>query len=451
MRAAPAYALRRIRRGIAATPTHLLLLALYALVILAGAAALKLPMVANVPLTWSDTIFTSASAVTVTGLAVVNTATDLNVFGQVIVAILIQFGGIGLMTFAVLILSALGLPIGLAQQMVLRDDLGQTSLAHLIGLARVILRIVVIAEVLGTLLLATVFVPDYGWRQGLWHAFFHAVASFNNAGISTFPDGLVGYATEPMVNLAVPLLIIIGGIGYVVLDEIFRCRSWRRLSLHSKLMLSGTPVLIVISVGLFALLEWSNGATLGAHQSMLDRLMISWFQGITTRSGGFNTTDIGGMTDSASLLFIALMLIGGGSTSTAGGIKVTTFLVMLLATVAFFQRRTQLSIFGRSIGLHEVLKVMALTAISLVTVFTGMFLMTLFHRGAFLDVAFEAASAFGTVGLSRGLTGQLNEFERAVVIALMVIGRLGPLTLGFFMATQFAPKVRYPAGQIYLA
>lgn len=437
---------KRFRR----LPPPLILAALYALLIAVGAALLKLPAAATVPITWSDALFTATSAVTVTGLVVLDTGADLTFFGQAVVAALIQLGGLGLMTFAVLVLAALGLPVGITGQLYLRDDLNQSRLGQLGRLVRTILSVVAACVLLGTAALAFRFVPLFGWEQGLWEALFHAISAFNNAGFSTLPNGLEPFATDPLINFVIPALFIIGGIGFIVLQDVARARRWRRFSLHSKIMLAGTAILIPWSVIMFAWLEWTNQNTLAAFDDTTARLMVSWFQGVTTRTAGFNTTDIGGMRDSTTLMFISLMLIGGGPTSTAGGIKVTTFVVMLVATIAFFRRQTQLTLFGRSIGLEQVLKVMALTAISLILVFTGVFLLSLNYRGDFLDIAFEVASAFGTVGLSRGHTTELDEFGRAVVIAVMFLGRVGPLTLGFFLATQTAPRVRYPEGQVHL-
>ncbi len=253
-----------------------------------------------------------------------------------------------------------------------------------------------------------------------------------------------------MVNLAVPALFIIGGLGYGVLTELVRVRRWHRFSLHAKLMLIGTAALIFGGTAFFAVLEWNNPGTLGALPSPAARLLASWFQGVTTRTAGFNTVDIGALEDSTTTLFIALMFIGAGPTSTGGGIKVTTVMVMLIATVAFFRRETELHAFGRAISLDQVLKVMAVTAISVFVVFTGVFLLTLTHQGDFIDIAFEVASAFGTVGLSRGFTGTLDPFGRAVIMAIMFIGRVGPLTLGFFLATRAVPRVRYPAAEVYI-
>ncbi|MER5172867.1 TrkH family potassium uptake protein [Thioclava sp. GXIMD2076] len=430
-------------------PPPLLLAVLYASAILLGACALMLPISRHAQISWSDALFTATSAVTVTGLVVFDIGTSLSLFGQMVLAFLIQLGGLGLMTFAVLVLGALGLPIGLTGQIYLREDLNQNSMHRLMQLVRVILKAVLICEAIGAVALCFSFVPRLGLRDGVWQAIFHSVSAFNNAGFSTFSNGLIGYATDPIINLVIPALFIIGGIGYTVLRELGSGKGWKRFSLSTKIVLLGTAILIPWSVVMFAALEWTNPGTLGGH-TVWAKLMISWFQGVTTRTAGFNTTDIAAMHDSTSLMFISLMLIGGGPASTAGGIKVTTFVVMLLATVAFFRRQTQLNAFGRSIGFEAVLKVMALTAISTVLVFVATFLILITHDGRFLDVAFEVSSAFGTVGLSRDYTSHLNEFGRAVIIAVMFLGRVGPLTLGFFLATHSVPRLRYPKGEIHL-
>lgn len=441
---------RKMASTLSDLPPPLILSLLYAVLIGVGAAVLMLPFSRTVPVTWSDAIFTATSAVTVTGLVVLDTGADFTLVGQMVVAFLIQMGGLGLMTFAVLILGALGLPMGITGKIYLRDDLNQTSSYQLSKLVFTILKVVLTCELIGAILLCAVFIPEYGFWPGVWEAVFHSISAFNNAGFSTFPNGLVPYATNPVVNIVIPALFIVGGIGYVVLHDMFSRKSWRAWSLHTKIMLLGTAILIPWSVGMFALLEWTNPSTLGQFDSTVARLMVSWFQGVTTRTAGFNTTDIGALHDSTSMMFISLMLIGGGPTSTAGGIKVTTFVVMIIATVAFFRRQQQLHAFGRSIGLDQVLKVMALTAISVILVFVGVFLLTASHNGHFLDISFEVASAFGTVGLSRGYTGELSEFGRAVIVAIMFLGRVGPLTLGFFLATRTTPRLRYPEGKIFL-
>ncbi|MGJ8588924.1 MAG: TrkH family potassium uptake protein [Yoonia sp.] len=429
-------------------PPPALLVVFYVAFIIVGAILLWLPISHHGDIGLSEAIFTSTSAVTVTGLVLADTGSAFTGFGQAVIAILIQLGGLGLMTFAVLVLGALGIPVGMPQRLILREDLNQTSLANLTYLARIILIIALVCEAIGALILAFVFVPEFGWN-GIWQAIFHSISAFNNAGFALHHDSLSQWVGHPVINIVIPLLFILGGLGFIVVGDVYQQRSWRKLTLHSKLMLIGTAVLIVWGVVVFALLEWTNPATLGPL-STGDKLWASWFQGVTPRTAGFNTVDTAGMHDSSTMLTMTLMLVGGGSTSTAGGIKVTTLCVLILATVAFFRRQTSLHAFGRSLGVEEVMKVMALTTISMLLVLTGIFVISISHDGEFLDLAFEVTSAFGTVGLSRGTTGELDTLGRTIIIAIMFIGRVGPLAIGFFLATRSVPRVKYPAGQIYL-
>lgn len=439
-----------LRRRRLDLPPPAVLAGLYALLVVLGAALLKLPFATTLPISWSDALFTATSALTVTGLVVLDTGTDFTLFGQSVVLLLIQLGGLGIMTFTVLVLAMLGLRVGLPHRVFLREDLNQTSLHDLLRLVWLIAKVVFIFELAGTVLLAFVFVPDFGWARGLWQALFHTVSAFNNAGFGLAADSLSAWADDPIVNLVVPALLIVGGIGFSVLADLRSKRRWRAYSLHTKLMLVGTAALLVWSTAAFAALEWTNPGTLGPLDSAADKLMASWFQAVTTRTAGFNTLDIAELHDSTALMVISLMLIGGGSTSTAGGIKVTTFIVLLLATVAFFKRRGSLHAFGRSLGYEEVLKVMALTTLSLLIVMLATFAISISHDGDFLDLAFEVASAFGTVGLSRGATAELDGGGRAVICLVMFVGRVGPLTLGFFLATRPPPRVRYPSSRVFL-
>ena len=437
----------KARRSINLPPPAVLVL-VYLVFTVLGALVLWLPISHNGDIGLGGAIFTSTSAVAVTGLVLADTGSAFTGFGQAVIAILIQLGGLGLMTTAVLVLGALGIQVGMPQRIVLREEVNQTSLSNLTVLVRIILVIALVCQTVGALLLALVFVPQYGWG-GIWQAVFHSISAFNNAGFALHPDSLSQWVGNPIVNITIPLLFILGGIGFIVLGDIYQKRNWMKLTLHTKLMLVGTLVLILWGSLAFGVLEWSNPETLG-QLTLGEKLWASWFQGVTPRTAGFNTINTGGMHDSTSLLTMTLMVVGGGSTSTAGGIKVTTLAVLLLASVAFFRRRTVLHAFGRSIGLEEVMKVMALTTISMLLVLSGIFIVSISHDGDFLDLAFEVTSAFGTVGLSRGATGELDGFGRAVIIFIMFIGRVGPLSIGFFLATRSVPRVKYPPGQIYL-
>ncbi|MGY9048163.1 MAG: TrkH family potassium uptake protein [Rhodobacterales bacterium] len=437
------------RKAMRLTPPALLA-SFYLILVIIGGITLWLPLSHHGDVRFLDAFFTSMSAVTVTGLAVVDTGSAYTVFGQVVIAILIQMGGLGLMTFAVFVLSAIGIPVGISQRLILREDLNQSSLGDLAKLVRTIFVVAVGCEVIGAVLLAFIFVPASGWAYGIWQAIFHSISAFNNAGFALWPDSLTRWVDNPLINLVVPALFITGGLGFIVLGDLYAKRRWRALSLHSKLMISGTVALTLWSWVMFGALEWHNPGTLGGLDSIWAKVQASWFQAVTTRTAGFNTVDIGELHDSTALMMMTLMLIGGGSTSTAGGIKVTTFIVLLLATVAFFRRSTTLHAFGRSLGLNEVMKVLALTTVSILIVFVGLFVVSISHDGSFIALAFEVTSAFGTVGLSMGTTTELDTIGRVVIMCVMFLGRVGPLTLGFFLARHTVPKVRYPQGQIFL-
>lgn len=430
-------------------PPPMVLVFLYASLIVAGTLGLKLPIATVGSISWSDAIFTATSAVTVTGLAVLDTGKDFTIYGQMLICILIQLGGLGLMTFAVLILSMLGIPIGFTNRIYLREDLNQTSATDLMALTKVIIRIVLLCEMIGAIILAFVFIPDVGMARGIWSAVFHAVSAFNNAGFSLYSDSLSHWAGNPLLNLTIILLFVVGGMGFTVITDVWQFRSWRKYSLHTKLMLFGTIVLLVLATLAFALMEWNNPETIG-KLDWASKVQVSLFQAATPRTAGFNTVDMASLNDSTTLMFMILMVIGAGSTSTGGGIKVTTFIVLLLATIAFFKRQTAIDIFGRRLGADQIMKVLALTMVSMGLILAAMFAMLVFHEGNFLDIAFETVSAFGTVGLSRGVTGELDQVGRAIIMFIMFVGRVGPLTVGFLLAAQKSKRISYPAGTVYL-
>lgn len=418
--------------------------------IVIGAVLLKLPIATTQDIGWVDALFTAVSAVTVTGLVVVDTGSAFTLFGQGVVMTLIQFGGLGLITFAVFVLAAIGAKIDVSKQRYLAEELNVDKMGGLVPFVRRILGIFIVCELLGMTLLATQFVPVYGWGMGLWHSLFHSISAFNNAGFSTFPDSLMGWVDNPIVMWTTSLQFILSGLGFLVLSELFRTRQWRRLTLHTRLMLIGTPLLIATGVGGYALLEWSNPATLGGLDSVWVKLQASWFEGVTPRTAGFNSMDTAGVTDGTALLTMVLMFIGGGATSTAGGIKVTTAFVLLLATIAFFRRSGVIHIQRHEIGPSAGLKVMALLFVGLMLIVTALFILVLSQDLDFLDAAFEVFSAFGTVGLSRGATGQLDAIGELTICVVMFLGRLGPLTLGFMLATKTPPRLHYPEGKVYL-
>jgi len=423
---------------------------LFATCIAVGALLLKMPFAATGPISWLDALFTATSAVTVTGLTVVDTGSGFTGFGQCVILLLIQLGGLGIVTFAVLVFLLLGHRLGLRQQVILYQDLGSTSLGDVLRLVRVIALVMITAEGIGALVLAVHWIPLLGTAAGLWQAVFHAVSAFNNAGFSLWPDSLARWGGDPLVNAVIPALFLLGGIGFGVLAEARQRRPWRRRPVHLRLMLAGTAVLIVFSVALTALLEWNNPGTLGGLDGWWPRLQAAWLQGVTTRTAGFSSVDIGRIEPDTALAYIVLMFIGGGSTSTAGGIKVTTMIVLLAATWAFLRRRHQVVLLERAIETADVLRSLALAFIGMLLVTLGTFVLVLTQELPFLDLAFEAMSAFATVGLSRGVTGALDAVGQIVLVVLMFTGRIGPLALGFMLATPSRSRLRYPRGRVQL-
>ncbi|MGB6229449.1 MAG: TrkH family potassium uptake protein [Litorimonas sp.] len=431
-------------------PIPALLVLVYASAVALGTLLLLLPWSAHAPVEFIDALFTATSAVTVTGLIVLDTGSDFTLFGQAVILLLIQFGGLGLITFAVFVLSVIGGNLGIVERRFLAEELNLDSMGNLLPFVKRMLLVFAVGETLGLVILATQFVPDHGWGMGLWHALFHSISAFNNAGFSTFSDSLMGYVGNPVVIFTTTVLFIVSGLGFLVLWEVLRERRWSRLSLHSQLMLVGTPLLILTGVGGYALLEWTNPATLAGLDGPLAKLQASWFEGVTPRTAGFNSMDTAGMRDATTLLTMVLMFIGGGATSTAGGVKVTTAFVLLLATIAFFHRSGVMRFQRHEIAQEDGLKVMALLFVGLMTIFIALFTLMLSGDYDFLDASFEVFSAFGTVGLSRGATGELDTVGKLTIIVVMFLGRIGPLTLGFILADKIVPRVRYPVGRVYL-
>lgn len=408
-----------------------------------GACLLKLPAATVEPVTWMEAAFTATSAVTVTGLVVVETGSQFTLFGQLVILTLIQLGGLGLMTFAVLTAMALGFRLGLQHRLAAREAFNEVSL-HTTGRAGgSIALFALVAEAAGIVLLGLFFVPELGWREGLYHALFYAISAFNNSGFSLSPDSLSAYAGHAGINLSVSALFILGGLGYIVIMEVVDKRSWSRLSVYARVILVATLLLNLTATIAILLLEFGNPATLGALDSFQDKLLAAWFQGVTPRTAGFNTLDIGALTAGTSVLMLLLMFIGGAPNSTSSGIKISTFVILLAATRSLLRGNLNVSFFRRSLSREAVFKALATATIGIATVFAAILSLSILVDDEFLDIAFEVVSAFGTVGLSRGTTDELGTAGQLVIMAVMLIGRLGPLTLGYTLTVGRKSHVRY--------
>lgn len=435
------------------SPGRLLIASFLALIGL-GTLLLKLPWATppEQPIGWLDALFTATSASCVTGLVVRDTGAGFTGFGQAVILGLIQAGGLGIMSFSLLILSLLRGRPTFAQRAVYEQTLSGRSQADVRPLLRLVFAFTFAAEAAGAVLLAVRFVPELGAGRGAWAAVFHAVSAFCNAGFALWPDSLVRYRADAWVNLVVVALIVLGGLGFFVVWELVRERGrWRRLSVHSKLALTVSATLIAVGTGVFWLLESSN-ALFGLSRG--EQLLVSLFQGVTPRTAGFNTVDFATLTPATLFFVTILMFIGGSPGSTAGGIKTTTFGVLLLATLTRFRGHRHANAFGRTLTRETIGNTAAIALGGMLTVVVGVFLLLLCElpvraveqdSAVFVSLYFETVSALGTVGLSTGVTGFLEPSSRVLVAVLMFLGRLGPLTVASSLAAASTLRDwRYP-------
>jgi len=447
--------LRWLRQHRRLSPARLIALS-FALAILVGTVLLALP-ISHAPghaIGLLDAFFTATSAVCVTGLIVVDTGTAYSVFGRLVIMLLIQMGGLGLITFGTVLALASGRRIGFRERMHLRAQINVLEIGGIVDLIRRILLFVVIAELLGALLLYLRFAPRLGWESGAFHALFHSISAFNNAGFAFYPDSLSPFVTDPLVNFTVVTLIVLGGLGFIVVFNLLaRLRPDRRaaLSLHSKVVLTATAALIGIGCAVILAFEWTNPATLGPL-TVPGKLQAGLFQAITPRTAGFNTLDYSHMRASTLVFTMLLMFVGGSPGSTAGGIKTVTFFVLIASAWSIGRGRRDLVLFKRRIDPQLTVKAGVVGLVGVMV--TGAVLTLLALTEAHLDpfaLAFEAISAAGTVGLSLGVTGELTVPGKLMIIGLMYLGRLGPLTFALaLIERQTEPLITYPVDNVVI-
>jgi len=429
------------------TPPQALILSYLALSLL-GMLALKHPAAHTGSLSWLEALFTAVSASTITGLSVIDAGSQLSLIGQWILIVLMQFGGLGLLTFGILILRLGSGQMSLRQRAALRDTYNQSGSGDVMRLMRLMVGFVFLMEVVGALLLAITWTPYMGWRQAMFHGLFHAVSAFNNAGFALAPDSLGRYLADPGVNLVISFLFVSGGIGFVVVADMIGKRRFREYSLHTKLMLVGTLVVNIVAMLVFLGLEYGNPKTLAGLGGWEQKFWATWFQALAPRSAGFSTLASTDLLPQTSFFVICLMFIGAGSGSTGGGIKLTSFIVLLLATRAFVRQHAHAVVFGRSIDQTMVMKALAITVTAFFLVLLSTLLLAAFEPLPLLDLAFEVVSAATTSGLSRGATGELSVAGQSLIMLLMLAGRIGPLTLAFTLAAPQGTRVQYPSGQV---
>ncbi|OWY64150.1 ATPase [cyanobacterium TDX16] len=405
---------------------------------------------------WTNPIvalFTSTSAVCVTGLSVVDVGTYFSFFGQVVLVALVQIGGLGYMTATTFLLVLIGVKFGLRDKVAIQQALDRTGLSNSADLIRSIIGVTLIFEITGIFLLLPVFTPQYGIDRALWLAIFHSVNSWNNAGFSLFKDNFIGFQTSILLNLVVTGLIIFGGIGYGVLFQIYiylRDRIQRKpervvFSLDLKVAISTTLILLITGTVAFFLIESRNPDTFG-NLSWQNKILAAWFQSVTPRTAGFNTIDIGKMTNAGLFLTIAFMFIGASPGGTGGGIKTTTLRVLTSCTKAILQGKEDVLLYERQIPLNLILKAVGVLVGSIATVILATILISLTDPNIdFIQILFEVVSAFATVGLSAGITAKVSAAAKLVLIATMFIGRVGILLLiGAVLGDPRPTAIHYP-------
>lgn len=425
----------------------------FAFIILVGGMLLSLP-VANrdgefIP--FLNALFTSASATCVTGLVVYDTWTQFSVFGQAVILLLIQIGGLGFMAIAILFSLVVGRRIGLRERSLLAEAVSATQVGGVIRLVRRMLMGTALFEGVGAALLSVRFVPEFGWARGLWYSIFHSISAFCNAGFDlmgfrTPSSSLTYFYNDPLVVLTIAALIVIGGIGFVVWNELIESRfSFGKLRLHSRAVLISTFVLLTVGTLLFLLLE-NDGVF--STMSTPERILSAFFQSVTPRTAGFNTVDMAALSDGGKFVTMMLMFIGAAPGGTGGGIKVTTMVVMAATVFASLRNREDVSIWHFRLE-TEILR-RAFCGVSVYLAMTVGGVLVLCAQGQLLtDAAFECLSAIGTVGLSTGITQSLPTLSRIVIVLLMYAGRVGSLTVFLAVArSNKGGKLRNPIGKV---
>lgn len=411
----------------------------FAVVITIGTVLLMLPesSMSHKVTPFTDALFTATSATCVTGLAVHDTGSYYSLFGQLVILLLIQVGGLGIMTVSTAFALIMGQRLTLKLENVMHSVVGDNQRLDAFQLLKNIVILTAIVEAVGALLLFIQFARDMAPAQAMYYSIFHSVSSFCNAGFSLFQDSLVSYVDSPVANFTITILIFLGGLGFAVMIDlyrwVFRLDRVRKLSLHSKIVLIGSVVLVITGMASLFVAEYNNTM---AGFSISRRLLASYFQSISARTAGFNTIDMSAISPASVLMFLALMFIGAAPGSTAGGVKITTFSVLILSLTSMLRGRREMSIFNRRISISNIREATSLVTLSGIIIFIVIFLLYLVETLPFEQLMFEAISAFGTVGLSMGITSQLSEAGKLLITLLMYIGRIGPLTLIYALSMR---------------
>lgn len=437
------------------SPPQVLVLG-FAVIIFTGAFLLASPLASldGHSLSFTDALFTATSATCVTGLVVVDTGTHFTLFGQVVIMVLIQVGGIGFTTTATLFVMALRKRISLKERLLLQESLRQGSMEGIVRLIRNILLYSLTIEFVGFILLALRWSFDFGWKQAFYYAAFHSISFFNNAGFVLLGthhghfSSLTAYVNDPLVNFVTISLVILGGIGFIVMADVMQYRVTKRLSLHSKVVLSASALLIVGGACVLFLFEYTNALTLGPL-NLFGKIQAALFQSVSPRSGGVNTLEFTDLRQASQFFIVLLMFIGAAPGSTGGGIKITTFALLAGAMTAMIRGKEDIVMFRFRLAKDQVYKAITLTLFAIMIVSLATMALSTTEDRQFLVLLFEVISAFGTVGHSLGVTPDLTPAGKIIIIVMMFAGRLGPLTLAYALGPVKGKELyRHPEGKI---
>ncbi len=411
----------------------------FLLAVLVGSGLLALPVSSaqKEAVPYIDALFTATTSICVTGLVTVPTVSTWSLFGQIVILILIQIGGLGVITILSGLMISLHRKIGMGDRMLIQDAFNLNTLSGLVKFIKKVFAGTFAVEALGALCCMIVFVPEYGPR-GIWISVFHSVSAFCNAGIDILSeDSLCRYAFDPVINIVTSILIVLGGVGYIVWWDMLRVlknfrrqklKCFKNLTLHSKIALSVTGFLIFAGAVLFLLLEYDNPLTIKDY-SLWDKIQVSLFQSVTTRTAGFATIPQQNLTNASAILSLLLMFIGGSPVGTAGGVKTVTIAVLLASAFAVMGNNEDVVLFHRTITKQAVSKAAAVVSMSFIILFTSTVLLSAVTDADALDIAYETVSATATVGLTRNLTSSLNLWGKIIIIITMYLGRVGPISL----------------------
>ncbi|MDD2683883.1 MAG: TrkH family potassium uptake protein [Candidatus Cloacimonetes bacterium] len=424
----------------------------FASVIVVGTVLLMLPAasVVNRVTPPVDALFTATSATCVTGLIVFDTGSYFSLFGQLVILLLIQIGGLGIMTISTAFALIMGQRLTLKIENVMYSVMGENHQLDVFKLLKVVVLVTAIIELVGAILLFFVFSQKMNPAEAMYSSIFHSISAFCNAGFSLFSDSFTGFVDNPLLNITITLLILLGGIGFAVMIDLYRYvigeDKVRKLNLHSKIVLCTSGLLLLIGFIGFYWAEY-NGSMQGF--SISRRILSSWFQSVTTRTAGFNTIDFSIINPATVLVCLGLMFIGASPGSTGGGVKTTTFAVLMISVISMLRGRRELTLFNRKISLSNHREATSLIMLAGMIIFLVVFLLLIVEGKAFSKVVFEAISAFGTVGLSMGITPHLSSVGKLLITLLMYIGRIGPLTMIYALSLRkVQPRISFAEEKI---